>query len=115
MSSTQVILLIISISFFYYGLSCLIDNRMKVEFHRFGIPQHRKLIGISQLIASLLMAIGYFYPLLAFIAAIGLALQMLLGFILRISIRDGVLQSSPSLIFMVLNTYLAVELSKELL
>jgi uncharacterized membrane protein YphA (DoxX/SURF4 family) len=115
MTVIQILIILIAISFFYYGLSCLIDNRMKVEFHRFGIPQHRKLVGLSQLAASILMGLGYFFPILALIAASGLAIQMLLGFVLRISIRDGLLQSSPALIFMILNALLATELAKSIL
>jgi len=112
LTQIEIISIFIVVSFSYYGMSCLIDNRIKVEFHRFGIPQYRKLIGFSQLTAAVLMAAGYFIPILALIAASGLAVQMLLGFILRISIRDGLLQSSPSLLFMMLNAYLAVEIAK---
>ena len=110
MTTTELVIIFIALSFFYYGASCLFDKRMKSEFQRFGIPQYRRLIGISQLLASLLMAIGYFFPIVALIAAIGLAVQMLMGFLLRLKIKDGLLQSSPAFLFMILNAYLAIEL-----
>jgi len=87
---------------------------MKEEFHRFGIPKYRKLVGGSQLIAAIIMALGFFFPILIFVAACGLALQMLFGVILRISIKDSLLQASPAFLFMILNIYLAAELAKKI-
>lgn len=91
-----------------YGLSCLYSEHMKKEFKRFGLNKWRILAGVFQLIGALGLVLGVFYSLLlGAIAALGLALLMLLGFITRLRIKDGILESAPALIFMFLNLYLS--------
>lgn len=101
---------IIAICFVGYGISCLFTEKMQKEFDRFGLSvQQRKLTGLLQILASLGLVIGYyFYPLIALISAAGLSLQMLLGFLVRLKVKDRFYESAPSLIFMVLNAYVAL-------
>jgi len=96
-------------SFIYYGLVCLFSERMVKEFERFGLsPTQRIITGTLQLLGSIGLLIGLLFPTVASIAAIGLSVLMLLGWITRLKIRDGFLQSSPAFIYMVLNAYLAI-------
>jgi hypothetical protein len=47
-----------------------------------------------------------FLPILGCLAASGLSLLMLLGFLVRLKIKDGALRALPALFFMALNLYL---------
>ena len=98
-----------SLSFLFFGLGCLYDSRMKAEFIRYHLENKRRLTGFLQITGSLGLVAGWaFCPLLAMISATGLAILMLLGFGVRIKIKDSWLQSSPSLIYSILNAYLAI-------
>lgn len=95
--------------FLYYGMSCLFSKRMVLEFTRFGLSTtQRQIVGVFQLLGSIGLLIGLLQPIVGLIAAGGLALLMFLGFLTRLKIRDGIVQSLPSLLFMLLNTYLAL-------
>jgi uncharacterized membrane protein YphA (DoxX/SURF4 family) len=73
---------------------------MKSEFKRFGIPQFRVLTGILQLIGGTGLIVGFFFaPIIAYLAALGLAVLMFMGFITRLKIKDGMLASTPALFF----------------
>ncbi len=52
------------ISFGWYGLSCWRSSRMVLEFERYGMARWRRLTGALQLLASLGLSAGYFYPML---------------------------------------------------
>lgn len=103
----QILVLFISISFFFYGLGCLYSPKMFEEFKRFGLTSiQRKLTGFFQILGALGLAAGfYFLPLVGFFAALGLTLLMSLGFGVRIKIKDNFLQSFPSLFFALLNLF----------
>jgi hypothetical protein len=96
-------------AFIIYGLSCLFSNKMKVEFARFRLSKlQRQITGISQVLASIGIVVGfYFSPVLLALSCLGLSLQMMAGFIVRINIRDSFAQSFPAFFFMLLNALLA--------
>ncbi|MGB5553646.1 MAG: DoxX family protein [Flavobacteriaceae bacterium] len=83
---------------------------MANEFRRFGLSDgQRKLTGILQLLGGLGLAIGYFTSAhILLFASVGLCLLMLLGFGVRIKIRDSLRESLPSLIFAFINAYIAL-------
>jgi hypothetical protein len=96
-----------AISFLIYGFSCLISEKMKLEFYRFKLNElQRKITGLSQIIGGCLLLLGFVSPLLGVIASGGLTILMLLGFIVRIRIKDSIRLSLPSFCFMILNGYL---------
>ena len=76
------------------------------EFERFGLGSYRQLIGGTQLLAAAGLLLSFAYPICGLIASGGLALQMLMGFGVRLKIKDSVLQASPALFYFALNTYL---------
>ncbi len=83
---------------------------MKNEFIRFGLEKRRNVTGILQILGGLGLIIGYFYfPILIAITSICLALLMLLGFGVRIKIKDPILASMPSLLYAILNLYLFLQ------
>ena len=104
MSLITILTLISAISFLFFGFACFFNPVLKSEFVRYGFKSSRKLVGVLQLLGALGLFLGYVYsPILQAIAALGLSILMILGFSVRLNIRDSVIQSAPSLIYAVLN------------
>ena len=99
--------LLTAIAFLYYGMACLVSPHLKEEFERFGLPGYRILTGTLQLLGSAGIAVGLIFPTIGFLAAAGLTLLMLAGFIVRVKIKDELLQALPSFILMCINGYIA--------
>lgn len=96
-----------AISFLFFGWACFITSQMKSEFIRYGLENSRELIGGLQLLGALGLLFGYFYsPFIQTLAASGLSILMLLGFLVRLKIRDSFIQSAPSLLYALLNAYI---------
>jgi len=96
-----------SISFIFFGVACFLAPKMKTEFLRYGLDSFREMTGILQLLGGIGVIVGfYFYPLLMAIAAGGLAVLMILGFAVRLKIKDTVIQSLPSLLYALINSYI---------
>ena len=111
--SVLIFSLISGVSFIYYGISCFKSKHIKLEFERYGLPHRRLLTGSLQLLGGTGLLAGLFFsPHLAFAASLGLTVLMFLGFGVRLKIRDGVLESAPSLLFALLNLYLCVQFFK---
>jgi hypothetical protein len=88
---------------------------MNTEFKRYGLDDQRTLVGTLQLAGALGLILGYFYsPLVCLFSALGLSLLMLLGFGVRLKIRDSILQSTPALLYAVVNGYIALLLLQNL-
>ncbi|MFT6181824.1 MAG: putative membrane protein YphA (DoxX/SURF4 family) [Paracoccaceae bacterium] len=98
-----------ALSFIAYGVSCLAAAHMVREFERFGLPNYRKLTGILQLLGAVGLLIGFRFPIIGALAAGGLALQMLIGFGVRLKIRDHFLQSLPAFAYLLINAWLCVQ------
>jgi len=94
------------LSFLIYGISFFVSAKMKNEFKRYGLEKYGSLIGVLELLGGLGLLTGLFIHSVLFIAAGGLAVLMLMGFIVRIKIKDGPLLSIPAFFFMLLNTYI---------
>jgi hypothetical protein len=90
-------------AFLFYGISCLVTPYMKAEFDRYGLADHRILTGILEIAAAVGLFAGLFIPAAGIIASGGLSLLMLLGFLVRLKIRDGLIRSFPALFFMLVN------------
>ncbi|WP_045474202.1 DoxX family protein [Winogradskyella sp. PG-2] len=109
MNILNIALLFSSVAFLFYGANCLLSKKMKDEFVRFGLEKQRILTGYLQLFGALGLIFGYlFFPLLIFIASVGLAILMFLGFAVRLKIKDSLLESLPSLIFGLINLFICV-------
>jgi len=82
---------------------------MKIEFIRYGLDDKRRLVGTLQLAGAFGLILGYFYSqLVCLLSALGLCLLMLLGFGVRLKIRDSILQSTPAFLYALLNGYIAL-------
>ena len=97
-----------AISFLGYGTACFLSGSLKREFARYGFGSQRALIGGLQLCAALGLLAGLSQPWMGRAAAAGLALMMLAAVGVRIKIKDTLLQASPALFYLVLNTYLCL-------
>ncbi|MDC0008154.1 DoxX family protein [bacterium] len=99
-----------SLAFIFYGFNCIYGKVMRDEFKRYGLTDsQRKLTGILQIIGGLGLAVGYFLSIyLLVFAAFGLSLLMIMGFGVRLKIKDSILQSLPSLIFAIVNAYIGL-------
>ncbi len=95
-----------SISFMVYGYLSFYSERMKNEFLRWGISKFRVIVGISQFTGGAGLLIGFSIPFFTFISSLGLSILMLIGFILRIYVKDGLLKSLPALSYLVINLFI---------
>ena len=102
-------LLFCVVSFLGYGLSCLLTARMSREFERYGLVRFRILTGLLQVAGALGLLGGLRFPLIGAAAAGGLALLMLLGFGVRLKIRDGIVRSLPALLYLALSAWLCTQ------
>lgn len=101
----------LAFSYLFFGWACFATSQMRSEFKRYGLSAYRKVLGTLQLLGSSGLILGFFYwPLLQTVAAAGLTLLMILGFIVRLKIRDTFVQSAPSLLYALLNAYLCYRL-----
>jgi hypothetical protein len=95
-----------SVSFLYFGTKCIFSKKMVLEFDRLHLPQFRLLNGALQILGAIGLILGGLWLPVFYLSAGGLALQMLVGFIVRIKLRDPLTKVLPALFFFVLNTYL---------
>lgn len=115
MKILNIAILLSSSAFLYYGVECLFSQKMKDEFVRFGLKNHRVLTAILQLAGGLGLFIGYFFtPILVLVASVGLTLLMFLGFAVRIKIKDSLAESLPSLVLALINLFIAVSYYQQL-
>ncbi len=96
--------LLTAIAFLVYGLCCIFSGHMVVEFERYRLARFRMLTGYLQILGAVGLLVGFlFSPAAGLVAALGLSVQMLLGFGVRLLIRDSLLQCLPSFGFMLIN------------
>jgi hypothetical protein len=82
---------------------------MVTEFKRYQLSGWRKFIGFSQILASIGLMVGFYWPVITTFSALGLTIQMLFGFLVRMRIRDPILSSLPAAIFFLLSLFLLIE------
>lgn len=94
--------------FLFYGINCLFYPKMKEEFKRFKLSDNQRVLtGVLQILGSFGLLIGwYFFPTLFLLSSLGLALLMLMGFVVRLKIKDSIYVSLPALFFSVINFFL---------
>jgi hypothetical protein len=106
MSTLRVlIILFIAVSFVVYGCQLFFSDKMQNEFKRFELEKFQKLTGILELFGGLGLLIGLRFNLILLISSGGLALLMMLGFGVRLKMKDSLWLSFPSMFFMSMNLY----------
>jgi hypothetical protein len=95
-----------SLSFIAYGMSCLVSPRMRSEFQRYHIPEQRVIVGVLEIAGACGLLAGFRLPVIGVLAASGLAILMVLGLFVRLSIKDAPLKLIPALAYAILSLYL---------
>ena len=95
-----------SISFISFGLACFYSKDFKSEFIRYGLSGYRSTTGFFQFLGGVGTLVGFFFNELILISSAGLTLLMLLGVIVRLKINDGLIKTSPAIIYMLINIYI---------
>jgi len=97
------IVLFSGLSFIIYGSLLFVSTEMRNEFKRFKLEKFTTLTGILELLGGIGLLIGLKVSFIMLISSGGLALLMLLGFGVRLKIKDSFWLSFLSLFFMLLN------------
>lgn len=79
---------------------------MQNEFIRFNLEKYAKLTGVLELLGGVGMITGLWVSSILFISSGGLALLMMLGFGVRLKMKDGFWLSLPAFILMILNIFI---------
>ncbi len=93
-------------TFVVYGALCLASPSMQAEFVRFGLERFRILIGVLEVLAGVGLLVGLRRPPVLWLSSGGLAMLMLCGVIVRISVNDHLIDMLPALILMFVNGYI---------
>ncbi len=78
------------------------------EFERFGLERLRVLTGSLEILGGLGLLVGLKSQPILVSSAGGLALLMLIAFLVRLRMRDSLAASLPSLLLMLLNVLIMV-------
>lgn len=95
-----------AISFLFYGFSYFTSSHMKDEFKRYGLEKFALMTSILQILGGTGLIVGLQIHPILLISSAGLSTLMLLGFGVRLKIKDGFWQSLPALSYFILNSYL---------
>jgi hypothetical protein len=82
---------------------------MLVDFQRFGLERLRMLTGFLEVVGGSGLLVGLKWPPALCISSAGLSLLMLIGFGVRLRMRDSLVQSLPSLALMLINAFILVK------
>lgn len=96
------------VSHIIYGILTLVNPFYEEEFIRYGFPDFRILVGITQTLAGGFLLLGFNSNKFTQYSSAYLAVMMAVGFITRLVIRDGLLLSSPAFIYMVVNSLIFI-------
>jgi hypothetical protein len=95
-----------SLSFFAYGVSCLMSQWMRAEFERYRLAHYRVLTGWLEIAGALGVLAGLRIPVVGLMAAAGLTILMAGAVVVRIRLRDTLRQSLPAAVYLALTLYL---------
>lgn len=106
MSAVAVLAASSGVAFVVYGALCLASPSMQAEFVRFGLGRFRVLTGVLELLGGVGLLVGLKWPPALWLSSGGLAVLMLCGVIVRISVDDRLVDVLPALILMFANGYI---------
>lgn len=78
------------------------------EFNRYGLNKYRTLVGYLELMGALGLLLGLKWKILLLMSSAGLSVLMLLGFLVRLKIKDKTTLLLPSFIYMLLSIYVFI-------
>jgi hypothetical protein len=95
--------LVLIISFLVYGTRCLFAEAMVLEFHRWGVSGLRRITGILEVLGAFGLVVGQWIPWVGLMSAAGLSILMTCGLVVRIRIRDSLLQTLPAIFYLIVS------------
>ena len=103
MSTEKILILFSSVSFIFYAINSLSAKRLIDEFQRWGYGNLRKIIAYLQILASIGLIVGLYFPLLLSIVSFLLFIMMMIATYTRIKVKDGFIDTFPAIFYSVLN------------
>lgn len=103
MNLNLIILLFSAISFIFYGISSFFSKRMLSEYERWGYKNQRILLGCLQLLGGIGLFVGILNATLLTVASFLLTFMMITAIVVRIKIKDSIIQMFPAILYTVLN------------
>tara|TARA_B100000123_G_scaffold157557_1_gene116551 strand:- start:74 stop:424 length:351 start_codon:yes stop_codon:yes gene_type:complete len=97
------IILFSAFSFIIYGYSSFMSKRMISEYSRWGFTDQRKIIGFFQLLGGIGLIVGIKVNILLFITSLSFIIMMLFAIVVRIKIKDGIVEILPAITYLFLN------------
>ena len=79
---------------------------MKTEFERFNLKNFAVFVIVLEILGAFGLLAGLLFTPILLLSSGGLAVLMLLGLITRIKSKDSFLVSSPTIFYMILNSYI---------
>ena len=110
MELVKICAVVSSLSFICYVISYFVSPNMKKEFIRYGLQKLGLFVIILQFLGAVGLIIGFKYPPILLISALGLSLLMLAGLIVRLRLKDSLSAYFPALFYMLLNAYIFIRL-----
>ena len=108
MNLFTIMVILSSLSFLFYGAHCLKSSHMEQEFRRYGLEKFRILTGTLEILGGLGLLIGLAYKPILQLSSLGLAFMMLLALIVRLKIKDSLIQILPALILLLVNIFISI-------
>ena len=103
MSLILAIIMFNATSFIIYGISSFFSERMRKEYVRWGYNKERKLIGFFQILGGIGLIIGLYIPKFLYVSSFMLSIIMLLAIVVRIKIKDGIIEMLPAITYLFLS------------
>ena len=89
-----------------YGIIALIHPFYSTEFVRYGFGDYRVHIAVFQSLLGIGVLLGFYYTNIGKYAALLIAILMGAALATRVYIGDDALQSTPALMYLILNLYI---------
>ena len=102
------------ISFFVYGIRCLLAEAMVLEFKRWGMSGLRHITGWLEILGAVGLVVGQWLPWVGFMSAAGLSLLMVCGLVVRLRIRDSFFQTFPAVVYLVVSVLVMLQFAESL-
>lgn len=108
----KLIILFSGVSHLIYGFLTLYLPFYESEFIRYGFQDFRELIGGLQIVFGLSLLIGLYIYKLRLLSSLLLAIIMGGALGTRIYIGDGLVESMPAMVYLMINLYIFINAKK---
>ena len=92
-----------ALSFIFYGINSFFSKRMVSEYARWGYSNQRILLGCMQLLGGIGLLVGLTNSVLLSVASFLLTFMMITAVLVRIKIKDSLINMFPAVFYTVLN------------